>query len=483
MKTVWDGDQVVMVTDDDPRATGDAIGASLQKMGIYQSPEGWAIVTGSPGGQLGGAPRIILDTNGKQPPPDVLSRFPMASPQEQQGVARQKAQYEAGEGKPTSMGEAVLAAVASYFGASALGGMAGGAAGAGAEAGGAGAFDAGGSAGVFDSAGNPLYQGGANAIGDFNPTYTAGPSGFEEPSSLSVTDVPAEGAVDGVQAGVDAANSVSPYTLNGTAGAQTVAGATGAASSPFSWLTAANSLPILGAAGSVGSALIGAGAAKSAANQISNAANNATANQQATQAQITANNAPFLQTGTAALKDIGAGAGLDGYTPSANSGITPGQFTHTFDANDLKTNLAPNYQFQLDQGLGAVKNAGNLQTGLLSGNTLKGINDYAQNFAGNSYQQAFNNYNAGQTNIFNRLSTIAGLGTTANQTTGQTSAQISGNVANTTVGAAQAAGSGTVGAANAIGSGVNNAVSWYALNNLLKPTGTGGGQTYDNYGV
>lgn len=150
------------------------------------------------------------------------------------------------------------------------------------------------------------------------------------------------------------------------------------------------------------------------------------------------------------------------------SPISDGQFTHQFNAGDLNANLAPNYQFQLDQGLGAVKNASNMQTGLLSGNTLKGVNDYAQNYAGGAYQQAYNNYNANQTNIFNRLSNIAGLGQTANQSTGQLAGQTAQGVAGTiqNAGAAQAA--GTVGQANALTGGANNALGWYSLSQMMK---------------
>ncbi len=170
-----------------------------------------------------------------------------------------------------------------------------------------------------------------------------------------------------------------------------------------------------------------------------------------------AQQAPWRQAGANALGTIGE--------------MQP-QFTHSFDANDLKTNLAPNYDFQLQQGLGAVKNAGNMQTGLLSGNTLKGINDYAQNFAGNAYQNAFNNYSANQTNIFNRLSNIAGLGQTANANTGSQSVQAAGNIGNAQMagGAAQAA--GTVGSANALTGGANNALGWYTLGNLMNGGGS-----------
>ena len=152
-------------------------------------------------------------------------------------------------------------------------------------------------------------------------------------------------------------------------------------------------------------------------------------------------------------------------------GIDPGYFTHQFNASDLNANLAPNYQFQLDQGLGAVKNAGNLQSGLISGNTLKGINDYAQNFAGGAYQNAFNNYTANQSNIFNRLSNIAGLGQTATAQTGNAGTTLAGNAGNSIIAQGTAQAGGQVGQANAITGAANNAAGWYTLNQIMKNQG------------
>lgn len=165
--------------------------------------------------------------------------------------------------------------------------------------------------------------------------------------------------------------------------------------------------------------------------------------------------------------------GIAGAASGSQYGVQPGYFAHQFDANDLKTNLAPNYQFQLDQGLGATRNALNLQGGF-AGNTLKGINDYAQNFAGNAYQQAFNNYTANQSNIFNRLSTIAGLGSAANQQSAGLAGSLAPSIAGTiqNAGAAQAA--GTIGAANALAGGGGNALGWYQYGNLMNGAQTGG---------
>ncbi len=160
-------------------------------------------------------------------------------------------------------------------------------------------------------------------------------------------------------------------------------------------------------------------------------------------------------------------------TPSSG-GPGAGYLSHTFDANDLKTSLAPNYQFMLDQGLGATKNAANLQTGLLSGNTLKGVADYAEKYASNGYQQAFDNYTANQTNIYNRLANIAGLGQTAGATTAGAGTQLATGAANSTIagGAAQAA--GTVGSANATTGGLSNAMGWFSLPSFLNNSGGSG---------
>lgn len=227
---------VIAVTDDDPRATGDAIGASLKQQGMYQSPEGWAIVTGSPGGQMGGAPRIITEAGGKQPPADILAKYPPASPQENAGFRQQAAKYRAGEGKGMSLGQAALAAVGSYFGGQAIGGLLGGA---GAVGGGAStlgdlsATDLGGGYGSIgpigsETAGAAGFQGaGADAIygATAAPAVSGVAGGMAAPSTLggigAGTVLSGAGTLaslaggDGVQAGVDAANSGSKYSLNG----------------------------------------------------------------------------------------------------------------------------------------------------------------------------------------------------------------------------------------------------------------------------
>ena len=197
--------------------------------------------------------------------------------------------------------------------------------------------------------------------------------------------------------------------------------------------------------------LIGAGTGLYGANVQADAARQAAANQMSMFNTINQQQAPWRQAGQNALSQIG---GMSDY------------FNHQFNNQDLQTHLAPNYQFQLQEGLRATNNAMNLQSGW-SGNTLRGINDYAQNYAGGAYQNAFNNYQAQQNNIFNRLANIAGLGQTATAQTGNAGTQLAGQAGTATQNAGTAWGGGIVGAGNAVGGGINNALGWYSLPSIL----------------
>ena len=197
-----------------------------------------------------------------------------------------------------------------------------------------------------------------------------------------------------------------------------------------------------------GLASLGAGAIQA------NAANNAADALRQQNAITQANSAPYLAAGKTALGSIADLMGTSGNTSAPNYG----SLTHQFNASDLNSNLAPNYQFQLQQGLGATTNAGNAAG--FSGNTLKGINDYAQGTAAGAYQQAYNNYTNNQTNIYNRLSNLAGLGQTANQITANAgTANVTGAGNFATSGGASAA-AGLVGATNALTSGANNSIAY-----------------------
>jgi hypothetical protein len=251
----------------------------------------------------------------------------------------------------------------------------------------------------------------------------------------------------------------------------------------MSWVAVA----VAGAA--VVGGVVSSNAARSAANTQANAANNATQTNLGIFNTLNDQQSPFRSAGYSALGAIMGGFGMPtsaggtdpngnplarggGTTGAATGGVDSGFFTHQFNKDDLNANLAPNYDFMLHQGQGAVTNLANV-TGGLSGNTFKALNDYTQNYAQNAYQQAYTNYTANQTNIFNRLASIAGLGQTAgsNQATGAST--FAGNIGDAQMSAGNAIAAGQVGSANAVSSSLGNISNYYMLQNLINGGGTG----------
>jgi hypothetical protein len=231
------------------------------------------------------------------------------------------------------------------------------------------------------------------------------------------------------------------------------------------------------AAATIGGSLIGAYGASEAADTQAQAARDAQDQQLAMFNTQNKQNAPFRGAGYNALNTIGSflPGQYQQYDEQGNpttTGSGTGYLTREFTNQDLNANLAPNYAFQLEQGLGGVRNLANSSGGLIGGNAFKGMQDYTQNFAGNAFQNAFGNFQGQRTNIYNTLAGISGLGQTANQTT----ANLSGNTANAMsslgVGAANAQAAGTVGMTNAISGGLNTLGNYGYMNRLLNQGGT-----------
>lgn len=140
-------------------------------------------------------------------------------------------------------------------------------------------------------------------------------------------------------------------------------------------------------------------------------------------------------------------------------GLGYGSLTKAFDTSDWQK-LSPAYNFQLGQGRQGVLNADAAGQGALSGSALKDLADYNQSAANTSFNNAFNQYQTQQGNIFSRLSGIAQLGQSSANNTGQQGTALAGQAAQsaTNIGTAQAG--GIVGSANAISGGVQSALPW-----------------------
>ena len=130
--------------------------------------------------------------------------------------------------------------------------------------------------------------------------------------------------------------------------------------------------------------------------------------------------------------------------------------TKQFGAQDLQAGLAPNYDFMLSQGQGINAAKANQAGGMIGGNALQGLNQFTQDYAGNAYQNAFTNFQNQQTNIYNRLAGIAGIGQAAQNAVNTAGGNMANNVSSLGVGGAAALGAGQIGAANAYGGAASN---------------------------
>ncbi len=131
-----------------------------------------------------------------------------------------------------------------------------------------------------------------------------------------------------------------------------------------------------------------------------------------------------------------------GYTPMVNS------------LEDLQN--TPGYQFQLGQGLQSINQSAAANGSLLSSGQLKGLNNYAQDYASTGYQAAWDRAQQAYQNAFNR--NLSGKQNTYNMLSGV----VSGGQA-----AATNQGNASVNAASALsGAAANNGVAQaqYAIN-------------------
>lgn len=124
-----------------------------------------------------------------------------------------------------------------------------------------------------------------------------------------------------------------------------------------------------------------------------------------------------------------------------------GFFNQTYKGQKIYDD--PSYQFRLNQGLGAVQQSAAAQGNLLSGATLKALNNYAQDSASQEYHNAYNRFNADQTNQYNRLSNLIGMGQNAAAKMGNNGMQTAQAVANNTMQASNALATGRIASANA----------------------------------
>jgi hypothetical protein len=200
----------------------------------------------------------------------------------------------------------------------------------------------------------------------------------------------------------------------------------------MTWVTVA----VVGGGATLASGYMQSQAAKDAANTVAGGARYA-ADINKQMFDITNENLrPYREAGTTSLKDLIA------RMPELTRGYT---------AEDFAQGIDPGYQFRLAQGQKALENQVNRGGGLISGNALQGMQDYTQGQASQEFGNAFARNTATQTNIFNRLKSIADQGLGATGTTAQAGQNAAESMGSAALVGAQAQGAGEVNAAKAYG--------------------------------
>lgn len=240
--------------------------------------------------------------------------------------------------------------------------------------------------------------------------------------------------------------------IGGLAGA--AAGAAG-----LGGLTLATGAGLGLAAGSALGSLTGTDAASRAADVQSAAADRAAAGQERMFERQVQLSEPWRKAGEQALNKL---IPLTDYTPFGMA---------QFHAD-------PGYGFRMSEGMKALERSAAARGGLLSGTTLKGVQQYGQDMASQEYQNAFNRYQAERQARLGPLQSLAGIGQTAAQTLGGQAGQYGANVGNLMTGAGAASAAGQVGAANALAGGVSQYLNYQGQQNLLNALRTPQGFNY-----
>lgn len=220
---------------------------------------------------------------------------------------------------------------------------------------------------------------------------------------------------------------------------------------------------------------------------------------------------PWRTTGAAALARLGTLTGVPGTVPRPGTGLTGSGGRTTSNkldpeygallkqsdafAKPFKFEADPGYAFRQSEGMKGLTNSAAARGGLLSGAALKAASQYNQNFASNEFGNAYGRYQAdqtgkfnrdqtNQTNTYNRLASIAGVGqTAANQSASAASAlgssvgngmmQTGQNIGNSLMNTGQNIGAGMMSAgnqiaSNQIGAGNARASGYLAQGNALQ---------------
>ena len=238
--------------------------------------------------------------------------------------------------------------------------------------------------------------------------------------------------------------------------------------------------PVVAIAGSsIVGGIMGSNAAKSSAKTIAGSTKYAADLQDKAKQQAREDLAAYRGMGYQALTEIGGGmagrqpmydeqGNIVGY--QTGTGYLTGQLT----PDQIASYLDPSMAFRMKYGTQATERLANVGQGALSGNTLRGLQEFGQNLASTEYGNAFNRAQTERANIYNTLANIAGMGQGAVNTGVQASQNAAQNITGLITGAGAAQAAGQVGSANAWSNALQGPSNYLQLSALMGKNPFGG---------
>lgn len=228
---------------------------------------------------------------------------------------------------------------------------------------------------------------------------------------------------------------------------------------------------VIGGVASLAGGLISSNAASKAAGQQANAENNALGVYQNQFNTVKGELSPYINAGDQSLEQLNylLGNGSPGQGQSSYGSF--GSLLQPFTAQYMQQ-YSPAYQFQRAQGEYGTLAGNSSGQGALSGAAQQGLESYNQQFANTAFNNAFQQYNTQQNNIYDRLAGIARLGQAGASSLAGFGTNLAGQEGQTlsNIGTAQAG--GTIGSANALSGAISNAGN---LGSIYALMGGGGG--------
>ena len=236
---------------------------------------------------------------------------------------------------------------------------------------------------------------------------------------------------------------------------------------------------IIGAVIGAGASLIGGAMASSAASKAAKtqarSADKATELQKQMYEEGVVRQKPFYEAGIAGQNRLMDLLGLSDRKTAEGYGSA----MRPFGMSDFEAD--PGYAFRMKEGLKGLDQQAAARGGLISGNALRGAQQYGQELGSQEYQNAFNRYQTNRTNVLNPLQSLLGQAQSTANTLGSAGQNYANNAGSAMMAAGNARASGYTGSADAwnraLGGAAGTVVSGLNANQMYGGGGYGAGSS------